>query len=267
MTSLDLSPGNSKVVAILTFLLHQLISTVIIFVTATLAVGFIADFLRMIGFTIFPAFIHAASLPPYFPAKILWGFFLGWSLGGFLRHRVMVWVWVIPALVFGFVYFSFPNCPLDWFRNACLDSPSARTLFFGSNCAPGASCLYQVWFTFPFLAAVAYSLGALIARRMSWLGNYAETIMQINMARACALGALFIGIEVVVGWRYVFHRYSLPVWYTGMLTLSQLAIAFAISTYFLMVVIALIGRRTPITCWFLNEVSVPVTTDSADHSA
>jgi hypothetical protein len=259
----ELSPASSKASAVLTFLLHQVIATVLILVTATWAVGLIADFLKMIGLVIFPEVVRGATRPPYSPAKLLWALFLGWSLGGFLRHRVMFWVWVIPALIFGFLYFSFPYCPVEWFRNACLDSPSARALFFGKPCTPLGSCMYQMFITFPFLASAAYSAGALIARRMNWLGNYAETMAQINMARVCSFGAFFIAIEVFFGWRY-FHRYTLPVWYLGMLALYLLTIAFVISTYFFMVVIALIGRRTPITRWFLNEVIVPASTDSAD---
>jgi hypothetical protein len=170
-------------------------------------------------------------------------------------------------LAFSFLYFSFPNCPVDWFRHACLDSPSARTLFFGKPCTPLGSCLYQFYVTFPFLTASAYSAGALIARRMNWLGKYAETMNQINLVRVCAFGAFFVSVEVAVGWRYVFRRYSLPVWYTGMLTLCQLAIAFAISTYFFMVVIALIGRRTSISSRFLHAPTLPVPIDTADLSA
>src|SRR5580704_17087882 len=95
-TSTALSAGNSRFTLVLTFLLHQAVATVLIFFTATLAVWFITDLLRMLGFVIFLGTVRAVTHPPYFPAQIVWALFLGWSLGGFLHHRVMFWVWVIP---------------------------------------------------------------------------------------------------------------------------------------------------------------------------
>jgi hypothetical protein len=162
----------------------------------------------------------------------------------------------------GWLFIVFPNCPVLLFRNACLDSPSAYTHFFGPNCTPGRSCVYQLWFTFPFLTAVAYSAGAVLARRMSWLGQYAEAMTQINMPRACILGGAFLCFEVVLGWRQIVHSYPLPIWYMVMLWLFQFAMLFAISTYFFMVVIGLVGRRFFMTRWFLKKPFESTVADS-----
>jgi hypothetical protein len=253
-TSSDSVADNSRIVAVLVFLMHQVIATAIVFLTANMAIGVAADFLRFIGIGIHQSFIRSVERQPYFPAQVFWAFFLGWSLSGYLRHRTMLWVWVFPSLVLGWLFVLFPNCPVLLSRNACLDSPSAYTHFFGRNCTPGGSCVYQLYFTFPFLTAVAYSAGAVLARRMSWLGKYAEAVRDINMPRACMLGGAFLCFEVAVGWRQIVHRYPLPIWYMGMLWLFQFATIFAISTYLFMVVIGLIGRRFFITRWFLNEL-------------
>jgi hypothetical protein len=230
-TSSESVPDNSKVIGVLVFLMHQVIATWIIFFTANTAIGIAADFPRIIDIRIHHSFITSVTRPPYFPAQTVWAFFIGWSLGGFLRHRTMLWVWVVPSVVLGWLFIQFPNCPVLLFTNACLDSPSAYSHFFGRNCTPGRSCLYQLYFTFPFLVAAAYSLGALLARRMSWLCNYAEAMRNIKVPRVCMLSGAFICLEVASGWRQLIHRFPLPIWYTGILYLFGFAMLFAISTY------------------------------------
>src|SRR5208282_827134 len=252
-TSSESVPDNSKVTGVLVFLMHQVIATGILFFTGYMAVWVAADLPRIISIGIHQSFIRSVTRPPYFPAQILWGFFLGWSLSGFLRHRTMLWVWVVPSLVLGWLFIRFPNCPANLFRNACLDSPSVYSLLFGRNCTPGGSCLYQLYFTYPFLAAATYSVGAFLARRLSWLSKYAEAMRHINMPRACLVGGTFICFEVALGWRQIVHIYPFPIWYTGLLFLFQFAMNFAISTYVFIVVMGLIGRRFFATRWFLNE--------------
>jgi hypothetical protein len=252
-TSSESEPAQSRIQAALLFLMHQVLATWIIFFAANSAIGIAADFPTIIGIRMHHSLITSVTRPPYFPAQILWAFFLGWSLSGFLRHRTMLWVWVVPSAVLGWLYIRFPNCPVPLFRSACLDSPSAYSLFFGRNCAPGGSCLYQLYFTYPFLAAVAYSLGALLARRMNWLDKYAEAMRNINVPRVCLLSGAFFCLEVARGWRQLVHRYPLPIWYTVILLVFGFAMLFAVSTYLFMVVISLIGRRFFVTRWFLDH--------------
>jgi hypothetical protein len=228
-TSSGSVPDNSKVTAVLVFLMHQVIATGVLFFTGYMAVWVAADLPRIIGIGIHQSFIRSVTRPPYFPAQILWAFFLGWLLSGFLRHRTMLWVWVVPSLVLGWLFIRFPNCPANLFRNACLDS-------------------------YPFLAAAAYSVGALLARRLSWLSKYAEAMRHINIPRACLIGGAFICFEVALGWRQIVHVYPFPIWYTGLLFLFQFGMNFAISTYAFIVVMGLIGRRFFATRWFLKEI-------------
>jgi hypothetical protein len=37
---------------------------------------------------------------PFYPAQMVSGLYLGWALGRWLRHRVMVWVWLLPLYPF-----------------------------------------------------------------------------------------------------------------------------------------------------------------------
>jgi hypothetical protein len=252
-TSSERGPTNSKVVALLVFLMHQVIAVGIVFPTAVTAVGIGVAFPAMVGVGIHRSFVSSLSHPPYFPAETVWAFFLGWSLGGFLRHRTMLWVWVVPSVVLGYLYFQFPNCPVDFFRNGCLDSPSAYSLFFGRDCIPGGSCQYQLLFTYPFFAAVGYSAGALLAQRMNRLSKYTDTMRDINVGRASMVGGAFVCFALLAAWRYIPHNFPFPIWYTGLLFLFQFAIDFAVVTYVFMVVIGLVGRRFALTRWFLNE--------------
>ena len=120
-TSSESEPSQSKIQAALVFLVHQVIATWIIFFTANSAIGIAADLPRIMGIGIRRSFITSVTRPPYFPAQIVWAFFLGWSLCAFLRHRTMLWVWVVPSVVLGYgCTSSFPtvlfSCPgvLAW---------------------------------------------------------------------------------------------------------------------------------------------------------
>jgi len=120
--SSEAAPDKSRIAAALVFLIHQVLATWIIFFTANTAIGIAADLPRIIGIRIHHSLITSVTRPPYFPAQTLWGVFLGWSLSGFLRHRTMLWVWVVPTVVLGWLFIQFPNCPVLLSRNACLET-------------------------------------------------------------------------------------------------------------------------------------------------
>ena len=44
-------------------------------------------------------FYSLVSESPYFPVQIIFALTLGWLLGRVLRHRSMVWVWVLPLAI------------------------------------------------------------------------------------------------------------------------------------------------------------------------
>lgn len=191
--------------------------------------------------------------PPYFAAYTLWALFLGWSLGAFLRHRVMLWVWVLPAALLGYMYFRFPHCPANFFPAAGKESRSANDLCFGRPCTPVAPCLYQLWFTFPFFASAAYSLGAWIAEKRSGMRDYAETMMHIRVARASLVGAACIVLQLIVGWRQALHLFASLIGQAKLFFLFEIMLLFGIPTYVLAVAVGLAGRRFAITRWFLDE--------------
>jgi hypothetical protein len=72
----------------------------------------------------------------------------------------MLWVWVIPAAFLGYLIIALPTAA------AALASNSRLSHFFGRACRVGNHCFDQLGATLPFYVSVAYSLGAVIARRM-----------------------------------------------------------------------------------------------------
>jgi hypothetical protein len=252
-TSSESVSNNSKLRAVLVFLVHQVTAVGIVFPTAITAVGIATALSAMFGVEIHRAFVDSLSRPPYFPAETVWAFFLGWSLCGFLRHRTMLWVWVLPATVLGYFYLRFPHCPTNFFPAACMESRSAYDLYFGHPCTPGDPCLYQLWFTFPFFASAAYSLGAWLAHRRNGLSKYAHAMKHINLCRANIAGGAFVCFAVVVAWPHIPHSFPFPFWYTGLLFLLQFALDLAVVTYVLMVAVGLAGKRFAVTRWFLDD--------------
>ena len=84
----------------LTFGLHQFIGMYGIPVTAPFVFGLGFKFLLVFGHS-YPrkSFYSMVSETPYFPVQITFALLLGWLLGRALRHRSMVWVWVLPFAI------------------------------------------------------------------------------------------------------------------------------------------------------------------------
>jgi hypothetical protein len=103
-TKSEETPRKSRIAAGLVFLMHQVIATAIVYMTAQLVLAFAADLLWPFGVRLHKSAFTLIS-PPYFPLQIIWALFLGWSLSGYLRYRSMLWVWVVPTVMFsaGFV--------------------------------------------------------------------------------------------------------------------------------------------------------------------
>jgi hypothetical protein len=104
---------------------------------------------------------HILLETPYFPAQIAIAFLWGLQLGRRYGHRVMLWIWIVPALAIALSILFAPLEPVV----ASGVAISRAGHFFGSGCLPQNHCFEQVAFTLPFYAASAYSLGAFLARK------------------------------------------------------------------------------------------------------
>jgi hypothetical protein len=254
-TSPESARNNSKVVVALVFLMHQLLATVFIIFSGWPAFTAVLLLPGLVGVEFHRSLINAVAGPPFFAAQMLWALFLGWSLGGFLRHRTMLWVWALPAVVLGYMYLRFPHCPTNFFPAACMESRSAYDLYFGRYYATGPSYVYKVWVTFPFLASTAYSLGAWLAGRINGMRNYAEAMMHMRVERA------LLALELILEWHRDPYRFSSLGWYARGFSLLEFALFFGVATYMLMVAVGLAGRRFTVTRWFLDD---PASTVAAE---
>ena len=159
------TPRESPIAAVLVFLIHQVIATGIVFVTARFPLALAADLVWPIGVKIHQSALILIS-PPYFPLQIIWALFLGWSLSGFLHHRSMLWVWVIPTVILCYVLIQFPARPVLLPEHARLSTSSGLSHFFGWGCRPKDLCLDQLYITLPFYSSAAYSVGEWLARKI-----------------------------------------------------------------------------------------------------
>jgi len=249
---------NPRIVGVLVFVMHQVIAIWCALFVAPMAVAVFATWVHPFGVTITT---HQSSRiltqTPYYPVQIALALFLGWSLGGWLQHRSMLWVWVIPSVILSIVVATFPwigqmAIKQYWY----LSSPSRLSHFFGWGCRPENRCLDQLFTTLPFYSAAAYSLGAHVARvKMDALSSYAEVMNDIKMPRAFLSGGCSVCVDLIIGWRVIVQTVMRWGWLSIATTVWLLAIELTLVTYVFMVVISLIGRRFFLTRWFLNQNS------------
>src|SRR5208283_1960108 len=82
-----------------------------------------------------------------------------------VRHRAMIWVWILPALLLCYAVVAIPTLTphitssLLWSGT----SQSWLTHYFGWGCRMTDRCFDQVLITQPFYTATAYAIGARLA--------------------------------------------------------------------------------------------------------
>jgi hypothetical protein len=155
---------------ILHFVMHQFISTLGVGVAAATGIFFGFDLMRIVNSDLFSSdnAQRVISRTPYFPAQILIACSWGWILGRRLKHRSMLWVWVVPLLIL--VYAVSENVSLTpHFTSAlAITDHSALSRYFGFGCRVEDRCIDQLTITMPFYASAAYSLGAFLQRQVRW---------------------------------------------------------------------------------------------------
>lgn len=150
-----------RIKLIVTFLMHQLIATLGVAVTAGLLTGFAFDLLRWFGLPFPIDYMHwVLTGTPYYPIQIATGLISGVLLGRWLRHRAMLWVWVLPAVWLCYLLIALPTFTSQ------MAADNRFWHFFGWGCRPENRCFDQIGGTAPFYLAAAYSIGALLARRI-----------------------------------------------------------------------------------------------------
>jgi hypothetical protein len=137
--------------------------------------------------------IYAAlTATPYFPVQIVVALLLGWLVSDLFGHVSMLWIWVFPYI---WLVEDFVRSPLVF----GMSFQSRLSHFFGWGCRPVNHCLDQIGVTLPFYTAIAYSIGALVARTMPMRS---EAMRRKISVLVFAIGAIVIGDEIA---GFVFH--------------------------------------------------------------
>jgi len=161
----------ARVKSLLIFALHQFIGTWGIAFLAAFGLFELFDLLTTISpWKLSLRFVHwTLTENPFYPVQIVVGVYFGWMLGRRLQHRCMLWIWIIPLAILAYAFVAPPLVrPYASVLFRPEDSIQARlSFYFGWGCQPREHCIKQLFITMPFYASVAYSLGALLARKTS----------------------------------------------------------------------------------------------------
>ena len=198
--------AKSLTMSVLTFALHQFIGMYGIPYTAPIVFSLAFKFLFLFGYN-YPrkTFYSIVSELPYFPVQIIFAFLLGWLLGRALRHRSMVWVWVLPLAILCYsVATARVLIPTSVFASPG-GGQSRFSHYFGWGCRPEDHCLDQLLITMPFYSCVAYSLGAALARKTLGFA-YSQSqrhFRAVTVAGLIVLAAFVIDLAISIqqsGW-------------------------------------------------------------------
>jgi hypothetical protein len=155
--------------AVGTFFLHQLIAAGGVPAAAPWTLPLFAFLSRVFGRPLDADQLHwVITGTPYYPVQIALALLLGLGLGRMFRHRTMLWVWVLPAVVLciAIVFFRERGQDVVW-MSPVISSSSVLSHFFGWGCQPRLRCIDQLIYTLPLYSSLFYSLGSLLARRLS----------------------------------------------------------------------------------------------------
>lgn len=193
---------KSLIKSALTFGLHQFIGMYGIPYTAPLVFSLAFKFLFLFGHN-YPrkTFYSIVSELPYFPVQVIFALILGWLLGRALRHRSIVWVWLLPLAI---VCYSLVTARV-LIPTSVLTRPgviqSRFSYYFGWGCQPAVHCFDQLLITMPFYSSLAYSVGAFLARRLAQSGHAASRKLFLAVVSTGSTIIVSIAIDLITSLR------------------------------------------------------------------
>jgi hypothetical protein len=193
------------------FTLHQYIATLGIDILAGFMTGYIFDVLHLFGRT-FPqkTMFWILTGTPYYPVQIVLGLLVGWVVGRRVRHRAMLWVWVLPAAYLTYALIAIPTLVPHWIPPAYQAGVGESRFkhYFGWGCGDVHPCFDQNAITVLFYIAAAYSIGALLARKIP---SRSRPTGQREFWSSLSTGLVFLFLAVLElvltirqGWRGIY---------------------------------------------------------------
>jgi len=188
---------SSKLKFVLTLLVHQFIGTVGVLILAGMLTSIVFELPNPWGHTLTMHDIAVALTGmPYFPVQIVVALLLGWLVSDLFGHESMLWIWVLP---YAWLVYDFARLP----SVLGMTFQARFSYFFGWGCRPENHCIDQTGVTLPFYAAIAYSIGALLARKIPMRSSATRRKISVFVFTA---GVLILADEAV---GIVFHRKNL----------------------------------------------------------
>ena len=203
---------------------------------------------------------------PFFPTQIALALFVGWTLGGTLPHRAMLWVWVLPLVALCLAFIRIPLLPapspasivfppvndLTVTQIVSLGFASRLSHFLGQGA--GLQPYNQVVATLPLYSAAAYSLGAWLASNVLRAPVFFETMRNLRKSRLLLFVALpWFCLKLALNWQQASAQYPvLRTWPVLRALLVGLAMASVFVAFVFALLVGLVGRRFFLTRFFLD---------------
>jgi hypothetical protein len=155
---------------IMLFAVHQFIGTLGIDILAGYLLVYVFDVLRLLGKAYsMKIYSHMMTGTPYYPIQIGVALVLGCLVSRRTRHRAMLWVWIIPSAYLTYALIAIPTLVPQWIPPAYQAGVGESRFkhYFGWGCGNEHPCFDQNAVTVLFYISAAYSLGALLGRKVS----------------------------------------------------------------------------------------------------
>ncbi len=196
---------------VLFFILHQFISTLGIIVLAAYLTAYVFDVVHLFGRS-FPSktMYWILTGTPYYPVQFGVALLLGWLIGRRVQHRAMLWVWVLPLAYLTYAVIAIPTLVPNLIPPAYQAGIGESRLkhYFGWGCGGVHPCFDQAAITLLFYAAVAYSVGALLSRKVPKRHRPAS---RRDSWAFLTMGSIFLLVSVLelvrtlqYGWKWIY---------------------------------------------------------------
>jgi len=235
------------------FLLHQLLSTWGFFLATPQVLLVFVQLRSYLGIKTYMAQLHWVLYEtPLFPAHVILALLVGWILGGTLRHRSMLWVWILPLVSLYTAHLGFPILAGGTSADYVLPALSSKLEYSWGQF--GVHSLQEIVRISMVFTAAAYSLGALLARAAPGIPGFFRTMRILRTMRLMLLvGLPLLCLRVMLTWRELSIRYPLMRSSAGLrYYLFVESIVGVFVTFVFAIAVGLVGPRLSVTRFFLH---------------
>jgi hypothetical protein len=235
------------------FLINQFLATWGVFLVAPWVLMFIGEVGWHLGLKTYMAqYQWLLYGTPFFPAHVVLALVVGWVLGGTLRYRSMLWVWILPLVSLCTAHVGFPliatGSAMDYVPLGVSSRLEYSWGYFGVH------FFQQVVRISMLYSATAYSIGALLALKAIRVPAFFETMRSLRKIRLIFfVGLPWLCLKFSLTWQAVSAQHpelrsspGLDFYLRGLLIVSVFV------TFVFAIAIGLAGRRFALTRFFLS---------------